>query len=140
MYECVVSMKTKDQKSKLATLCKAVSLVLCFTTASSPTMAQDIDAGAKAFSKCKACHKLAADKNGVGPTLHQIMGRVAGSIVGYAYSDAMAASGVMWTPDTISEFLTKPKTYIKGTKMAFSGLKKPADIENLLAYLNEASK
>lgn len=95
----------------------------------------DVKAGKKVFKKCKACHKLEEGKNGVGPHLAGVIGREAGAIEGFKYSKAMAGSGLTWDAETLTAFLTKPKKYMKGTKMAFNGLRKPADIENLLAYI-----
>ncbi len=95
----------------------------------------DVKAGKKVFRKCKACHKLKPGKHGAGPTLHGIIGKAAAIEDGFKYSKAMANSGLTWDADTLTAFLTKPKKYLKGTKMAFNGLKKPADIENLIAYL-----
>ena len=98
--------------------------------------AGDPKAGKKVFRKCKACHKLDEGKNGVGPSLYGIIGSTAGEVEGYTrYSDAMKASGIVWTTDALREFLANPKGVVKGTKMSFRGLKKPEDIENLLAYL-----
>lgn len=98
-------------------------------------VAGDVKAGKKVFRKCKACHKLEEGKNGAGPHLVGLFGREAGSVEGFRYSKAMAGSGIVWDAETLTGFLAKPKTYLKGTKMAFNGLKKPADIENVLAYL-----
>lgn len=117
---------TSDMKKAEAAPAAAV------TTAS---LAGDVKAGKKIFKKCKACHKVKAGKNGVGPHLIGVFGREAGSVEGFKYSKAMAGSGVTWDVETLTGFLTKPKKYMKGTKMAFNGLKKPADIENVLAYL-----
>lgn len=101
--------------------------------------AQDLKAGKKVFRKCAACHAVGEGaRNKVGPHLNDIFGRAAGSSEGYKYSKAMKAAGeegLIWDDATIAEFVTKPKKLIKKTKMAFSGLKKEADRENLLAYL-----
>lgn len=98
-------------------------------------VAGDAKAGKKVFRKCKACHKLEEGKNGAGPHLVSLFGREAGSVEGFRYSKAMAGSGIIWDVETLTGFLAEPKKYLKGTKMAFNGLKKPADIENVLAYL-----
>jgi cytochrome c2/polyisoprenoid-binding protein YceI len=95
----------------------------------------DTKKGKKVFKKCKACHKLDDGKNGTGPHLFKIMGRQAATVEGFKYSDAMAGSGITWGVEEMTAFLAKPKAYIKGTKMSFNGLKKPADIENLIAYM-----
>lgn len=101
--------------------------------------AQDTYLGEKIFKKCKACHAVGAGaKNRVGPHLNALDGRKAGSVEGYKYSKAMAAAGqegLVWTKETLDEFLKKPKAMIKKTKMAFPGLKKPDNRVDLIAYL-----
>ena len=101
-----------------------------------PVLAGDIKAGEKVFKKCKACHYADREKHKTGPHLVDIMGRAAGSLEDYKkYSKAMKASGVVWDDTTLADYLRAPKKYVKGTKMAFAGLKKDADIENVIAYL-----
>jgi len=97
--------------------------------------AADVAKGEKVFRKCKACHSLEAGKRMIGPSLNGIFGRTAGTEDGYKYSKGMAALGVAWDDATLAEYLKAPRTYVKGTKMAFAGLRKPDDISNLLAYL-----
>ncbi|GGA10742.1 c-type cytochrome [Neptunicoccus cionae] len=97
----------------------------------------DAKKGKRVFNKCKACHKLEAGKNGVGPSLAGLFGRPAAEVEGFRYSDAMVNSGIVWTPETLAAYLQKPKDYVPGTKMTFAGLKKDKDINNLLAYLAE---
>ncbi len=104
----------------------------------------DIDKGKKVFRKCKACHEVMNEKNKVGPHLVNVIGRQAGSMEGYKYSKAMKAKGadenLVWNEETLDLYLTKPRTYVKGTKMAFPGLKKEADRQNVIAYLKTFSK
>ncbi len=95
----------------------------------------DVDAGKKVFKKCKACHRIKAGKNGAGPTLHNVIGAPAGAVDGFNYSEAMAGSGLVWDAETLSAFLAKPKAVVKGTTMIFKGLKKDADIANVIAYI-----
>ena len=102
-------------------------------------LAGDAEAGKKVFRKCKACHALQEGKNGAGPSLHGIMGAEAGQVEGFRYSKAMTDSGITWTAETLAGYLADPKGYIPGNKMAFRGLRKDADIENIIAYLAEAS-
>jgi len=117
-----------------------VSAILAMTTAV-PVMAGDIDAGEKVFKKCKACHVVDAEKNKTGPHLVNIMGRTAGSLESFKkYSKAMKESGIVWNEETLNGYLEKPKAYIKGTKMAFAGLKKEKDRENVIAYLKSFSE
>jgi cytochrome c2 len=74
-----------------------------------------------------------------GPSLSGLLGREAGSLAGYNYSDAMRASDVIWSGNTLQEFLLTPSLFIPRNKMAFNGLKREGEMENLLAYLNEAA-
>ena len=79
----------------------------------------------KVFKKCSACHMIAADgKNMIGPNLWSVIGRTAGSVNDYKYSKAMVAYGKQWTFEEMNSYLIKPQAYIKGTKMAFAGLRK----------------
>ena len=121
-------------KSKLSVFASALALAVAVGVAA-PAMAGDVTAGAKVFKKCKACHVVDKEKNKTGPHLVNLFGRTAGLLEGYKYSKAMKASGIVWTEETLAEYLRAPKKYIKGTKMAFAGLKKDADIENIIAYL-----
>ena len=117
--------------------CSLASLALAMALVSSGTaVAADIKAGEKVFKKCKACHYADREKHKTGPHLVNIIGRTAGSVEDYKkYSKAMKASGIVWDETTLADYLRAPKKYIKGTKMAFVGLKKDADIENVIAYL-----
>ena len=97
----------------------------------------DIEAGKIFSKKCTACHSF--DKGGpnkVGPALYGVSGRPLASLGGYAYSDALKSKGGVWSEQNMSEFLTKPKKWAKGTKMVYAGIKKPQDRANLIAYLN----
>ncbi len=99
-----------------------------------------VEAGEKVFKKCKACHKVGDNaKNATGPMLNGIIGRAAGSVEGFKYSKPMIAAaegGLTWTPDTMAEFLTNPKGFVKGTKMSFAGLKKQEEVDAVIAYLS----
>ncbi len=96
-------------------------------------------AGAKVFKKCKSCHQVGEGaKHSTGPALNGIIGSNAGSVEGFKYSKAMKAAaeaGLVWTDEEMAAFLTKPKDYMKGTRMSFAGLKKPDDIESVIVYL-----
>jgi len=113
----------------------AVALGVALVSAG-PVLDADIKAGEKVFKKCKACHYADREKHKTGPHLVNLIGRTAGSLEDYKkYSKAMKASGIVWDEETLTKYLRAPKKYIKGTKMAFVGLKKDADIENVIAYL-----
>ena len=108
-----------------------------------PSQAQDAAAGEKVFTKCKVCHVADQDQNKIGPSLNGVIGRTAGTHPGYTYSQAMIAagkSGVVWDEATLTTYLRDPKAMVKGTKMAFPGLKKDEDIANVIAYLKQFSK
>jgi len=94
--------------------------------------------GAKIFSKCKACHSIAKEGgNKIGPALWGVLGRKAGSLSDYKYSKAMASYGKSWSFEEMNGFLTKPKEWIKGTKMSYAGLKSAKDRASLILYMNE---
>ena len=110
---------------------------------SAPTAAfADGDAakGAKVFKKCAACHTATEEKNKVGPHLVNIIDRPIASVADYKYSTAMtehAAEVPAWTVEALDAYLRDPKGVVKGTKMAFAGLKKDDEIENVIAYLKD---
>ena len=94
--------------------------------------------GAKIFKKCAACHSITeGGANKIGPALWGVLGRPAGSVPGYKYSKAMAAHGKNWSLEEMNGFLTKPKGWIKGTKMSFAGLKNAKERAAVILYMNE---
>jgi cytochrome c len=119
----------------LKTLCLGTALAALPGLA----LAGDAAKGTKVFKKCAACHAVGDNaKNKVGPQLNEVFGRTAGSLEGYKYSKAMikaGADGLVWDEASMATYLKKPKAMIKGTKMAFAGLRKEADLDNIIAYL-----
>ena len=118
----------------------AISLA---TLISNSSQAQDAAAGEKVFTKCKVCHVADADTNKIGPSLHGVIGRTAGTHPDFKYSEAMiaaGAAGVKWDEPTLTTYLHDPKAMVKGTKMAFPGLKKDEDVANVIAYLKQFSQ
>jgi len=117
-------------------------IALCLGLSTNSALASgDAAAGEKVFKKCKACHVVDAEKHKTGPHLVNIMGRAAGGADGYTkYSKALADSGIVWDEETLDGFLEKPKAYVKGTRMAFAGLRKAEDRANVIAYLKSFSK
>lgn len=120
------------------------SLLLAFgltlALGGTPASAADLDAGKKVFKKCKACHSLKAGKKKVGPSLFGVMGNKAGQVKGFKYSKAMKAADITWDDASLDAYLTKPKKFLKGTKMSFAGLKKKADRDNVIAYVKANAK
>jgi len=92
-------------------------------------------AGEKTFMQCASCHVVEPGVNRVGPSLAGIVGRAAGNIDGYNYTEANANSGITWTPEKMFQYLEDPRRVIPGTKMAFAGLKDGQDRANVIAYL-----
>jgi len=102
--------------------------------------AASVTDGEKIFKKCAACHSITkGGGNKIGPALWGVIGRKTGSISDYKYSKAMAARGKNWSFEEMNNFLIKPKDWIKGTKMAFAGLKNEKDRAAVILYMNENS-
>ncbi len=103
-----------------------------------------VEAGEKVFRKCKSCHQIGEGaKNRTGPLLTGIVGSPAGAVEGFRYSKAlmaMAEEGLVWDEASLAAFLAKPKSFMKGTKMAFAGLKKEEDLAAINAYLASFSQ
>ena len=111
-----------------------------------PAVAQEGNAedGAEVFKKCRACHDVGPEaKNKVGPSLNEIIGRKAGTIEGFTYSEANKSAGgkgLVWTEDVLSKYLENPLSFMPGTKMAFAGLKDPQDRKDIIAFLKKHAK
>ena len=100
----------------------------------------DLAHGQKVLKKCSACHMIASDgKNMIGPNLWGVIGRQAGSVSDYKYSKAMIAYGKNWSFEEMNSYLIKPQAYIKGTKMAFAGLRKEKDRASVILFMNSKS-
>ena len=96
-----------------------------------------VDHGKKVFKKCSACHSIKkGGRNNIGPALYNVLGRNMGALEDYKYSKALIAFGKDWTFQEMNGFLIKPASYIKGTKMAFAGLKKEKDRASVILYMN----
>tara|TARA_A100001037_G_C14885665_1_gene515986 strand:- start:27 stop:569 length:543 start_codon:yes stop_codon:yes gene_type:complete len=100
----------------------------------------DLATGEKVFKKCAACHSIAkGGKNAIGPALYNVVSRKVGSIDDYKYSKALSEYGKEWTFEELNGYLIKPAKWIKGTKMAFAGLRKEKDRASVILYLNQNS-
>jgi cytochrome c len=105
--------------------------------------AQDAAAGEKVFAKCKACHVIDAPTNRVGPSLHGVIGRTAGTVEGFKYSESMiqhGKDGLVWNNENLDKYLADPKGFVPKNKMAYPGLKNADDRANVIAYIDQASK
>ena len=113
--------------------------------AASVAAASDLDAriaganlkrGQLLFLVCKGCHDLEAGvPHKVGPNLHGVAGRRAGTSEGFRYSEALAQSGIVWTPETLDGFLRQPGAMVRGNGMAFAGIANDADRASLIAWM-----
>ena len=100
----------------------------------------NVEHGEKVFKRCSACHMIAAGgKNMIGPNLWSVIGKKTGVESGYKYSKALATYGKEWTFAEMNGFLIKPSAHIKGTKMAFAGLKKEKDRASVILFMNSKS-
>ncbi len=100
----------------------------------------DVASGEKIFKKCAACHSIAkGGKNKIGPALYDVVGRQVGGLTDYKYSKALAGYDKSWTFEELNGFLLKPTKWIKGTKMAYAGLRKEKDRASVIKYLNKNS-
>ena len=128
-----------------------VEQAITASTASSETVEEKIDiaalmtmgdlvVGEKVFKKCAACHSIVkGGKNNIGPALYNVVGRKIGIVEDYKYSKALSGYGKEWTFEELNGYLIKPAKWIKGTKMAFAGLRKEKDRASVILYLNQNS-
>ena len=124
------------------TLFRALLVLVLLTAGATAARAQgtgDPTAGEQVFRKCQACHSLDPARSTVGPHLQGVIGRTAGSVEGYRYSVAMKRSGLVWSPDVLDKFITSPSHVVHGTKMIFTGLRRPEDRANVIAYLQQTA-
>ncbi|MDM7945172.1 MAG: cytochrome c family protein [Oceanibaculum nanhaiense] len=118
----------------------AVAVALATVIFAPQVQAGDAAAGQKVFNKCRACHVADKETNRVGPHLVGIIGRKAASVDGFKYSDGMKGAGekgLVWTEETIAQYMKDPKDFVPGNRMAFVGLKKDEEIQDLIAFLKK---
>ena len=116
----------------------AVALTFAVAAFAVPAYAQstgDATKGKSVFRQCSVCHSDKEGENRVGPSLFGVYGRKAGEAPAFSYSKAVKDSGISWNDDNLSKYLENPQQVIKGTRMAFPGLKKPEDRADVIAYL-----
>ena len=117
---------------------KRIGLLAAVTAMMLPQIAHaagDPVKGKTVYARCMVCHAPVAGRNGIGPSLAGVVGRTAGTAPAFAYSPAMKASAITWTPTTLDKYLINPRAMVPGTKMIFMGLPNAPDRENLIAYL-----
>ena len=120
---------------------RALVIGAATAAAASSALAQDVAAGKSSFNKCLACHAIGEGaKNKVGPELNGLEGRKSGTVAGYSYSEANKNSGLTWDEATFKEYIKDPKAKIPGTKMAFAGIKKETEVNDLWAFLAQYDK
>jgi len=100
--------------------------------------APDAVRGEQVYARCLACHALAVDR--VGPRHCGLFGRLAGSVPGFSYSEAMKKSKIIWNDKTLDRFLAKPLAVVPGTAMTYDGVPDPKDRADLIAYLRQADE
>lgn len=96
--------------------------------------------GKTIFNRCMVCHSIDLGVNHIGPSLHNVVGRPAGSVANFSYSGANKKSGITWTQQKIFDYLKNPQAMVPGTKMTFPGLPKAQDRADVVAYLKQNSK
>lgn len=121
---------------------RAIAIAMLLSLCLAPLAdAADIAAGEAVFNRCKICHAVAAGKpSPVGPNLHGVFGRKAGTGPDFAYSAAMKNSGIVWNDDTLTKYLHDPRQFLPGNRMAFPGIADEKQIADLLAYLHQATR
>jgi cytochrome c len=117
-----------------------VAVVASLLVLALPAHAADAVRGEQLWRKCASCHTLDANgRNRAGPRLHGVIGRTAGSVPDYKYSDALKNSGIVWTEQTLDAFIKDAEGFVPGTKM-YGGLSQEADRADLLEFLRDASR
>jgi cytochrome c len=134
---CGKPQRHEEYSMKNLTL-SALVVIATSAATSSLALAQDIPAGKASFNKCLACHSIGEGaKNKVGPELNGLDGRKSGTAPDYSYSDANKNSGITWNEAEFKEYIRDPKAKVPGTKMAFAGIKKDTEVNDLWAYVSQ---
>lgn len=119
-----------------AAFCLAALLLAPLILASVAVADGDPAAGKRVFARCQSCHQVGPKaRNLVGPELNGVLGRTSGTAPGYTYSPALKAAAIVWDHDTIAAFVANPQGVARGTRMTSPGPLRPADVDNLVAYL-----
>lgn len=122
----------------------ACATVIAAIYAAGQAHAADAENGEYLFKTvCASCHSIEPGSHRTGPSLHKIVGRTAGKAEGFAYSDAFegaAADELVWTEENLDKFVRRPRSVVRGNKMAYLGLRDDAERADLLAYLKRMSQ
>lgn len=120
----------------------AVLATVLLAAAAAPARADgDAAAGEKLFRQCRSCHATEAGKHRVGPSLHAVVGRTAGTVAGFAnYSEGLKSAGFPWDATKLDAYLTNPKAMIPDSRMSFAGVPAAQDRADLIAYLSSLTK
>jgi cytochrome c len=119
----------------------AIPVCLAILALGGPALAAgDATRGQAAFTFCNSCHSLVAGENGVGPSLHGLFGRKAGTVPSFGYSPAMTNSGIVWDEASLEKFLSDPDAMVSGTKMQAGAIADPQQRDDLAAYLAQATR
>ncbi len=117
----------------------AIGVVLGSTGASAALHSPEVERGARMFRFCASCHSLKAGEFRVGPPLAGVIGRRAGAVAGYRYSNALRQSGILWNATTLDAWLANPKKFVPGNRMRFSGIRNDRARAALIAFLETAT-
>ena len=118
-------------------LCGLTALLAATVTTASAEAAGDATRGEALYRDCQACHSF--DKNQIGPMHRGVFGRMAGSVPGFDYSEALKNAKIVWTEDNLDKWLADPEVLVPGSKMYFS-VDKEGDRADLIAFLKERAK
>ena len=120
---------------------RAVLLALASLVGPATATAADPSSGEAVFAKCKICHTLnQGGRNMVGPNLHGLFGRKAGTVEGFNYSPALRESGIVWDEESLAKYLRDPRGSLPGNRMTFPGIKDDTELVDLLAFLTQATQ
>jgi cytochrome c2 len=121
----------------------ALALLGAFVLACMASVAHaqgDAARGEKYFEDCASCHALASGQNGVGPSLFGVVGRKAGTLDDYRYSPALKRSGIVWSPQTLDNFIADPQKAVPANRMPYAGMTNASERADLIAYLQKMAK
>ena len=130
-YKVELIDQSTSEKSEITKVVEKIDIAAIMATG-------DLLSGEKIFKKCAACHSIVkGGGNKIGPALYNVVGRSVGGIADYKYSKTLSTYNKNWSFEELNGFLTKPAAYLKGTKMAYAGLRKEKDRASIIMYLNQ---